>query len=166
MKKTRLLSEVHETARSFARIGAIDKHTFRDLDALCLAPVRELSAKQIRAIRSRTQMSQAVFAAVRNTIVSTAQKWEIGDWRETPERSIAEARECHRTQRRQGACLSLFSARSEGLVLTPKRSVANGHSSAIDRSHGIGTQPAIAPAAAPYAYLAAIPRRRRSESQR
>ena len=81
MKKTRLLSEVHETARGLARIGAIDKHTLRDLDALCLAPVRALSAKQIRAIRSRTQMSQAVFAAVLNTSVSTVQKWEIGEKR-------------------------------------------------------------------------------------
>ena len=81
MKKTRLLSEVHETARGVARIGAIDKHTLRDLDPLCLPPVRELSAKQIRAIRNRTQMSQAVFAAVLNTSVSTVQKWEIGEKR-------------------------------------------------------------------------------------
>jgi len=64
MKKSRLLSEVHETARGLARIGAIDKHTLRDLDALCL-----------------TQMSQAVFAAVLNTSVSTVQKWEIGEKR-------------------------------------------------------------------------------------
>ena len=42
MKKTRLLSEVHDTARGLARIGAINKHTLRDLDALCLPPVREL----------------------------------------------------------------------------------------------------------------------------
>jgi putative transcriptional regulator len=81
MKKTRLLSEVHETARGVARIGAIDKHTLRDLDALCLPPVRALSARQIKAIRSRTQMSQAVFAAVLNTSVSTVQKWEIGEKR-------------------------------------------------------------------------------------
>ena len=81
MKKSRLLSEVHETARGLARIGAIDKHTLRDLDSICLAPIRELSAKQIRTIRSRTQMSQAVFAAVLNTSVSTVQKWEIGEKR-------------------------------------------------------------------------------------
>ena len=81
MKKTRLLSEVHDTARGLVRIGAIDKHTLRDLDALCLATVREVSAKQIKAIRSRTQMSQAVFAAVLNTSVSTVQKWEIGEKR-------------------------------------------------------------------------------------
>jgi putative transcriptional regulator len=81
MKKSRLLNEVHEAALGLARIGAIDKRTLRELDALCLPPVRELSAKQIRAIRSRAQMSQAVFAAVLNTSVSTVQKWEIGEKR-------------------------------------------------------------------------------------
>lgn len=64
-----------------ARAGAIDKQTLRDLDALCLPPVRDLSARQIRAIRNRTHMSQAVFAAVLNTSVSTVQKWEIGEKR-------------------------------------------------------------------------------------
>ena len=81
MKKSRLLNEVHETARNLAKIGAVDKRTLRDLDALCLPPVRDLSAKQIRTIRSKIQMSQAVFAAVLNTSVSTVQKWEIGDKR-------------------------------------------------------------------------------------
>ncbi len=81
MKKSRLLNEVHETARGLARIGGIDKHTMRDLEALCLPPVLELSAKQIRKIRDRSQMSQAVFAAVLNTSVSTVQKWEIGEKR-------------------------------------------------------------------------------------
>ena len=81
MKKSRLLTEVHDTARGLARIGAIDKHTLKDLNALCLPPVREFSAKQIRAIRSQTKMSQAVFAAVLNISVSTVQKWEIGEKR-------------------------------------------------------------------------------------
>jgi putative transcriptional regulator len=81
MKKSRLLSEVHETARGLAGVGAVDQQTMRDLDALCLPPVHELSAKQIRAIRDRTRMSQAVFAAVLNTSVSTVQKWEIGEKR-------------------------------------------------------------------------------------
>jgi putative transcriptional regulator len=40
VKKSRLLSEIHETARGLARAGAIDKQTLRDLDALCLPPVR------------------------------------------------------------------------------------------------------------------------------
>jgi putative transcriptional regulator len=81
MKKSRLLNEVQETARRLARIGVLDKHTLRDLEALCLPAVRPLSARQIRAIRNRIQVSQAVFAAVLNTSVSTVQKWEIGEKR-------------------------------------------------------------------------------------
>ena len=45
------------------------------------APVRELTATQIKAIRGRSQMSQAVFAAFLNTSLSTVQKWEIGEKR-------------------------------------------------------------------------------------
>ena len=81
MKKSRLRSEMHETARGLARAGAIDKQTRRDLDALCLPPVRALSARQIRATANGSHMSQAVFAAVLNTSVSTVQKWEIGEKR-------------------------------------------------------------------------------------
>lgn len=81
MKKSRVLAEVHETAAGLARSGALDKQTLREFDTLCLPPVRNLSARQIRAIRNRARMSQAVFAAVLNTSVSTVQKWEIGDKR-------------------------------------------------------------------------------------
>jgi putative transcriptional regulator len=80
-KKSRLLAEMHETARGLDRVGAIEKQTFRDIDALCLPPVRVLSAREIRAIRGRARMSQAVFAAVLNTSVSTVQKWEVGEKR-------------------------------------------------------------------------------------
>lgn len=81
MKKSRLLTEMRETARGLVRIGALDKQTMREFDALTLPPVRELSARQIRAIRVRTRVSQAVFAAMLNTSVSTVQKWEIGEKR-------------------------------------------------------------------------------------
>jgi putative transcriptional regulator len=78
VKRSRILSEVHETAAALHRSGAIDKQTMREFDALALPQVRDLSAKQIRALRVRTGMSQAVFAAFLNTSVSTVQKWEIG----------------------------------------------------------------------------------------
>jgi putative transcriptional regulator len=81
MKKSRLLSEMHETARGLARVGAMDKQTLKQFDTLTLPPVRDLSAKEIRAIRTRARVSQAVFAAVLNTSVSTIQKWEIGEKR-------------------------------------------------------------------------------------
>jgi putative transcriptional regulator len=72
---------MHETARGLHRAGVLGGHTMREFDALCLPPVRVRSARQIRAIRSRSRMSQAVFAAVINTSVSTVQKWEIGEKR-------------------------------------------------------------------------------------
>jgi putative transcriptional regulator len=50
----------------------------REFDVLTAPPARALSARQIRAIRVRTRMSRAVFAAVINTSTSTVQKWEIG----------------------------------------------------------------------------------------
>ena len=78
MKKSRILAEVNETARGLHRIGVLDQRTLREFDVLTVAPVPALSARQIRAIRTRTRMSQAVFAAVLNTSTSTVQKWEIG----------------------------------------------------------------------------------------
>ena len=45
MKKSRLLAEMHETARGLHRAGALRKKTLRDFDALCLPPVRAQTAK-------------------------------------------------------------------------------------------------------------------------
>jgi putative transcriptional regulator len=59
MKRSRILSEVHETAVALHRSGAIDKQIMREFDALALPQVRDLSAKQIRALRARTGLSQA-----------------------------------------------------------------------------------------------------------
>lgn len=81
MKRSRLLQEMRETVRGLVRVGVSDKQTLKEFDALTLPPVRELSPRQIRALRTRSRMSQAVFAAVLNTSVSTVQKWEIGEKR-------------------------------------------------------------------------------------
>ena len=81
MKRSRILGEMRETTAGLVRAGVVDKQTMKEFDALALAPVRDLSPKQIRAIRARSRMSQAVFAAVLNTSISTVQKWEIGEKR-------------------------------------------------------------------------------------
>jgi putative transcriptional regulator len=78
MKRNRILSEMRETAAGLVRTGVVEKQTMKEFDALALAPVRDLSPRQIRSIRTQSRMSQAVFAAVLNTSVSTVQKWEIG----------------------------------------------------------------------------------------
>jgi putative transcriptional regulator len=61
--------------------GLIDKRRMREFDALCQIGVRPFSPDQIKALRERLKLSQAVLAAVLNTSVSTVQKWEIGDQR-------------------------------------------------------------------------------------
>jgi putative transcriptional regulator len=48
-------------------------------DALCNLEVAPLSPRKIKLLRKKSNVSQAVFAAVLNTSVSTVQKWELGD---------------------------------------------------------------------------------------
>jgi putative transcriptional regulator len=66
-------------AVAFYKSGAIDKKTMREFEVLTLPQVHDLSPKKIRALRTKSRMSQAVFAAFLNTSVSTVQKWEIGE---------------------------------------------------------------------------------------
>ncbi len=76
--KSKILSVVHQDARDLLKIGLMDEMTMREFDALCLPPVKEFSAQQIRRIRIKHKASQAVFAAFLNTSKSTVQKWEQG----------------------------------------------------------------------------------------
>jgi putative transcriptional regulator len=77
--KSRLLAEVHEMASGLAKHGMIDKRRMGDFDALCRLTVPDMPPARIKALRIESKLSQAVFAAVLNTSVSTVQKWEIGD---------------------------------------------------------------------------------------
>lgn len=79
--ESRMLEAVHETAADLHRLGFIDKRRMREFDALCLDPLPQFSAQEIRALRDEWKLSQSVFAAVLNTSVSTVRKWEIGDKR-------------------------------------------------------------------------------------
>ena len=83
MRKTKsaILEAVHETARGLHAAGAMDQITLREFDRLCLPPVESLQPKDIKKIREKYHVSQAVFAALLNTSVSTVQKWEIGQKR-------------------------------------------------------------------------------------
>jgi putative transcriptional regulator len=85
MRKTKsaILEAVHETATGLHKAGVMDQVTLREFDRLCLPAVEPLEPKQIRQIREATRVSQAVFAALLNTSLSTVQKWEIGQKRPT-----------------------------------------------------------------------------------
>ncbi|MFG1496107.1 DNA-binding transcriptional regulator [Saccharospirillum sp. HFRX-1] len=73
-----ILDVVHESARELHDAGLMDEMTMREFDALCLPPITQYSASQIKQIRTRSKASQAVFAAYLNTSRSTVQKWEQG----------------------------------------------------------------------------------------
>ncbi len=74
----KILDTVHDTAKGLHEAGVMDTKTMREFDALCLTPVKNLSAAQIKRLRMRNKASQAVFAAYLNTSPSTVQKWEQG----------------------------------------------------------------------------------------
>jgi len=73
-----ILEVVHESAKDLYAAGLMDEVTLRKFDVLCLPPVSEYNADQIKRIRLGTKTSQSVFAAYLNTSKSTVQKWEQG----------------------------------------------------------------------------------------
>ncbi len=76
-----ILDMVHSTALDLHAAGVMKETTLREFDALCLPPVKPLSAEEIRQIRLQNHASQGVFAAYLNTSTSTVQKWEQGQKR-------------------------------------------------------------------------------------
>lgn len=82
-KPTKILEAVHASAKGLRAAGAIAQVTMREFDHLSLAPAPPLRPAQIKRIREISRVSQAVFAALLNTSVSTVQKWEIGQKRPT-----------------------------------------------------------------------------------
>jgi putative transcriptional regulator len=72
------LAAVHETALGLTEAGVMDKRTMKAFDAMCLTPVEQLTAKQIRKIRLREKASQAVFARYLNVTAGLVSQWERG----------------------------------------------------------------------------------------
>lgn len=78
-KNSTILDAVHETASDLHKLGFIDKRAMESYDALCVPPVPDYTSEQIKSLRERYHISQAVLATVLNTSLSTIQKWEIGE---------------------------------------------------------------------------------------
>ena len=81
--KSKILEAVHETAKGLHNADVMDQTTLREFDRLCLPPVESLAPDEIKRIREKSHVSQAVFAAYLNTSLSTVQKWEIGQKKPT-----------------------------------------------------------------------------------
>jgi putative transcriptional regulator len=75
------LAAIHETASDLHDAGVMDKRTLRGFDNLCLAPIRPLTAADIRALRARERVSQAVFARYLNVTTGLISQWERGEKR-------------------------------------------------------------------------------------
>ncbi len=77
--KSRALAELHENVGGLYRLGMIDKKTMQRFDRSCLTPVKKLSPAAIRRIRTKADVSQAVFAAHLNVTTGIISKWERGE---------------------------------------------------------------------------------------
>lgn len=81
--KSAIPEAVRATVKGLHAAGVTDQVTLREFVRLRLPPVEALQPEQIKKIREESRVSQAVFAALLNTSVSTVQKWEIGRKRPT-----------------------------------------------------------------------------------
>ena len=73
-----ILEVVHEGAKDLHKAGLVNAVTMREFDSLCLPPIKQFTAAQIKSLRLSTKTSQGVFAAYLNTSKTTVQEWEQG----------------------------------------------------------------------------------------
>lgn len=76
--KSDVSASLHELASDLHDSGMIDKTTMRRFDERCLTPIHEFTAEEIRKLREREQVSQAIFAAHLNVSKDSVSQWERG----------------------------------------------------------------------------------------
>lgn len=77
--RSKQLKAAHTLATDLTSVGMLPKRTLRDLDKLCLTPVKPLTPRQIASIRKREQVSQAVFARHLGLSINLISQWERGE---------------------------------------------------------------------------------------
>jgi putative transcriptional regulator len=86
-KPSRLARELVETAEGMHRVGMMDRATYDKITLRHLGPrtpkVSPVTPKQIRSMRQRARMSQAVFARYMNLTVGYVSQLERGTKRPT-----------------------------------------------------------------------------------
>lgn len=78
---SKIIESLRGDLAALYKIGAIDKVTMREFDAMFPAPVRPFSAADIKRLREKLKFSQPVFAMHLHTSASTIRKWEQGNTR-------------------------------------------------------------------------------------
>lgn len=77
-RDSEILAAVHETVSDLHRLGQVPATTMREFDQMCLDSVPPLEAKEIRAVRTESGVSQAVFASYLHVSVGLISQWERG----------------------------------------------------------------------------------------
>jgi putative transcriptional regulator len=77
--KSAAKEDMHEGVLDLHRVGHVGKLTMRTFDARCLTPIEEFTPRKIRALRTRDDLSHAVFAAYLNVSVELLEQWERGE---------------------------------------------------------------------------------------
>jgi putative transcriptional regulator len=77
-KRSEIIDMAVDLAQDLHAVGAMDKTTLRDIEALAVPEVKQFSAEEIRAIREANRLSQPVFAKYMNVVASTVAQWEQG----------------------------------------------------------------------------------------
>ena len=75
MRNSKIIGVLSDTAKELG----LDMVTIREIEALNLKEIKPLTPKQIKRIRLREKLSQAVIAKILNVTPSTYQKWERGE---------------------------------------------------------------------------------------
>jgi putative transcriptional regulator len=75
MNKSKIIEAMSETARDLK----LSPLTIREIDNLNIPAPKILGANEIKNIRLKENVSQAVMAKILNVAISTYQKWERGE---------------------------------------------------------------------------------------
>lgn len=73
-----ILDMAHDMAKDLHEVGAMDDITMRVIDRICVPEKPTFTASRIKKIRSKTRMSQPVFAQFLNVGATTVAQWEQG----------------------------------------------------------------------------------------
>lgn len=74
----RLNETINEMAEGLYELNIIDGVTMRDYQLLDIPKVHDFTPQEIKKVRLKEKVSQAVFAKYLNAGVSTVQDWEQG----------------------------------------------------------------------------------------
>jgi putative transcriptional regulator len=76
--KSDAFGAIHSSASALHKIKAIDKQTMRRFDDACLMPVTQITPEAIKAIRTKENVSQPIFAEYLGLSKNIVSEWERG----------------------------------------------------------------------------------------